>query len=153
MKLPAHSAGPPGKEISFYIVPLDPAYKAVLAGHLPVKIRISNECEAPRAQRGASRKGNFFYIVPLDPAYEAGLAGHLPANKSPFPPFLKGGLRGIIHFHYSRMNTRLSENVEKNLRRYDLSCDPGCLIYWGLPSLSGVGESTTPEDLWPPHLL
>jgi len=36
--------------------------------------------EAPRAQRGASRKGDFFYIVPLDPAYKAGLAGHLPVT-------------------------------------------------------------------------
>ena len=46
MKLPAHRAGLPGhavanrmraKEFSFLIVPLDPAYKAGLAGHLPVK--------------------------------------------------------------------------------------------------------------------
>ena len=37
-------------------------------------------CEALRAQRGASRKGNFFCIVPLDPAYPAkGGTGHLPA--------------------------------------------------------------------------
>ena len=35
MKLPAHRAGLPGNEISFLIVPLDPAYKAGLAGHLP----------------------------------------------------------------------------------------------------------------------
>jgi len=46
VKLPAHRAGLPGhavasglraKEISFHIVPLDPAYKAGLAGHVPVK--------------------------------------------------------------------------------------------------------------------
>jgi len=36
LKLPAHRAGLPGNEISFLIVPLDPAYKAGLAGHLPV---------------------------------------------------------------------------------------------------------------------
>jgi hypothetical protein len=36
VKLPAHRAGLPGNEISFLIVPLDPAYKAGLAGHLPV---------------------------------------------------------------------------------------------------------------------
>jgi hypothetical protein len=36
VKLPAHRAGLPGKVISFYIVPLDPAYKAGLAGHVPV---------------------------------------------------------------------------------------------------------------------
>jgi len=36
MKLPAHWAGLPGKVILFYIVPLDPAYKAGLAGHVPV---------------------------------------------------------------------------------------------------------------------
>jgi hypothetical protein len=37
VKLPAHRAGLPGKVILFYIVPLDPAYKAGLAGHVPVK--------------------------------------------------------------------------------------------------------------------
>ena len=36
MKLPAHRAGLPGNEISFFIVALDPAYKAGIAGHLPV---------------------------------------------------------------------------------------------------------------------
>ncbi len=35
MKLPAHRAGLPGNEISFLFVPLGPAYKAGLAGHLP----------------------------------------------------------------------------------------------------------------------
>ncbi len=47
VKLPAHRAGLPGhavasrmraNEISFFIVPLDPAYKAGLAGHLPVSV-------------------------------------------------------------------------------------------------------------------
>jgi len=37
VKLSAHRAGLPGNEISFPIVPLDPAYKAGLAGHLPAK--------------------------------------------------------------------------------------------------------------------
>jgi hypothetical protein len=37
VKLPAHRAGLPGNEISFLFVPLDPAYKAELAGHLPAK--------------------------------------------------------------------------------------------------------------------
>jgi hypothetical protein len=37
VKLPAHRAGLPGNEISFFIVPLDPAYKARLAGHLPIR--------------------------------------------------------------------------------------------------------------------
>jgi hypothetical protein len=32
----AHRAGLPRKKISFLIVPLDPAYKAGFAGHLPV---------------------------------------------------------------------------------------------------------------------
>jgi hypothetical protein len=41
---------------------------------------MSNEYEAPRAQPGASRKGDLFYLVPLDPAYMAGLAGHLPVK-------------------------------------------------------------------------
>ena len=49
VKLPAHRAGFPGhavasgmraKEISFLIVPFDPAYKAGLAGHLPVNVLI-----------------------------------------------------------------------------------------------------------------
>ncbi len=39
VKLPAHRAGLPGNVISFYIVPLYPAYKAGLAGHLPVKLK------------------------------------------------------------------------------------------------------------------
>ena len=48
MKLPAHRAGLPGhavasrmraNEISFLFVPLDPAYKAELAGHLPAKVQ------------------------------------------------------------------------------------------------------------------
>jgi hypothetical protein len=37
VKLPAHRVGLPGNEISFFIVPLDPAYKAGLTGQLPVK--------------------------------------------------------------------------------------------------------------------
>jgi len=37
VKLPAHRAALPGNEIFFLIVPLDPAYKAGLAGRLPVK--------------------------------------------------------------------------------------------------------------------
>jgi hypothetical protein len=37
VKLPAHRARLPGNEISFLIVPLDPAYKAWLAGHVPAK--------------------------------------------------------------------------------------------------------------------
>jgi hypothetical protein len=35
VKLPAYRAGLHGNEISFFIVPLDPTYKAGLAGHLP----------------------------------------------------------------------------------------------------------------------
>jgi len=38
VKLPAHRAGLPGNVLSFYIVPLDPAYKAGLAGHVPVTL-------------------------------------------------------------------------------------------------------------------
>ncbi len=47
MKLPAYRVGLPGhavasrmeaNEISFLIVPLDPAYKAGLTGHLPAKV-------------------------------------------------------------------------------------------------------------------
>ncbi len=37
MKLPGHRPGLPGKVISFHIVPLDPAHRAGLAGHVPVK--------------------------------------------------------------------------------------------------------------------
>ena len=32
------TAGLPGKVISFYIVPLDPAYRAGLAGHVPINL-------------------------------------------------------------------------------------------------------------------
>ncbi len=38
VKLPAHRAGLPGNEISCLFVPLDPAYKAGLGGHLPVNV-------------------------------------------------------------------------------------------------------------------
>jgi hypothetical protein len=36
VKLPGHRPGLPGKVISFHIVPLDPAYRAGIAGHVPV---------------------------------------------------------------------------------------------------------------------
>jgi len=36
VKLPVHRAGLPGKELFHYIVPLDPACRAGLAGALPV---------------------------------------------------------------------------------------------------------------------
>jgi hypothetical protein len=36
VKLPAHSAGLPGNDLSFNIVPLNPAHRAGLAGHAPV---------------------------------------------------------------------------------------------------------------------
>jgi hypothetical protein len=39
MKLPAHRARLPGNEISFLIVPLHPAYKAGLEGHLPANFK------------------------------------------------------------------------------------------------------------------
>jgi len=42
VKLPAHRAGLPGKGMSFLIVPLDPAYRAGLTGHLPVKVQMTN---------------------------------------------------------------------------------------------------------------
>ena len=41
MRLLAHiRAGLPGNVISFYIVPLYPAHKAGLAGHVPAKIDV-----------------------------------------------------------------------------------------------------------------
>jgi hypothetical protein len=52
VKLPAYRVGLPGhavasrmraNEISFFIVPLDPAYKAGLVGHLPVKVQNPND--------------------------------------------------------------------------------------------------------------
>jgi hypothetical protein len=39
-----------------------------------------HECEAPRPQGGASRKGSFVHIVPLDPAYKAGSRGTFRPN-------------------------------------------------------------------------
>jgi len=43
VKLHGHRPGLPGKVVPFHIVPLDPAYKAGLAGHVPVKFQSSNE--------------------------------------------------------------------------------------------------------------
>ena len=40
VKLLAHRAGRPGKELFNYIVPLDPAYMAGLTGALPVKLSL-----------------------------------------------------------------------------------------------------------------
>jgi hypothetical protein len=37
VKLPAHNAGLPGNDLSFSIMPLDPVYKAGLAGQAPAK--------------------------------------------------------------------------------------------------------------------
>jgi hypothetical protein len=37
LKLAGHRPGLPGDVISFYIVPLDPAQRAVFARHAPVK--------------------------------------------------------------------------------------------------------------------
>jgi putative ABC transport system substrate-binding protein len=37
VKLPGHRPGLPGNVISFYIVPLDPAHSAGIAGHVPAK--------------------------------------------------------------------------------------------------------------------
>jgi len=37
VKLSAHSAGLPGNDLLFNIVPLNPAYKAGLKGHAPAK--------------------------------------------------------------------------------------------------------------------
>ena len=39
VKLPGHRPGLPGNVISFCTVPLDPAYKAGLAGHVPVNVK------------------------------------------------------------------------------------------------------------------
>jgi hypothetical protein len=38
VKLSGHRPGLPGRVVSFHIVPLDPAYKAGLAGHVPAKV-------------------------------------------------------------------------------------------------------------------
>jgi len=42
VKLPGHRPALPGEVISFHIVPLDPAYKAGLAGHVPAKSFMRN---------------------------------------------------------------------------------------------------------------
>ncbi len=54
MKLPAHRAGLPGKVILFHIVPLDPAYKAGLAGHVPAIFKLkglNGTCPVPPTAR------------------------------------------------------------------------------------------------------
>ncbi len=94
-------------------------------GQAPNNKQISiDEIEAPRAQRGASRKGNFFYIVPLDPAYKAGLAGHLPVKsqtKTPetnprIPPLLRDCVEiGKSAEHFEKRNRQA---CEKALGRY-----------------------------------
>jgi hypothetical protein len=43
VKLFGHRPGLPGNVISFYIVPLDPAHSAGLAGHVPVKTYLRKE--------------------------------------------------------------------------------------------------------------
>ena len=40
VKLPAHRPELPGNVVSFHIVPLYPAYKAGLAGHVPVNAKV-----------------------------------------------------------------------------------------------------------------
>ena len=56
MKLPAHKAGLPRNEMSFLIVPLDPAYKAGLTGHLPVKVQMSKRAKRRLRLRLRSRR-------------------------------------------------------------------------------------------------
>jgi hypothetical protein len=58
VKLPAHRAGLPGKETSFLIVPLDPAYKAGLAGHLPV-----NQLPFHWISQGKNMKGSLVHLL------------------------------------------------------------------------------------------
>jgi hypothetical protein len=81
VKLPAHRAGLPGNEISFLFVPLDPAYKAGLAGHLPVKIKVCSS-PSPSATR-LSRK-------PMKPTL--GSLEASPARPVAFRPTLASGL-------------------------------------------------------------
>jgi hypothetical protein len=44
---PRPEAGASRERNNILIVPLNPSYKAGLAGHLPVKIQMSNECQSP----------------------------------------------------------------------------------------------------------
>jgi hypothetical protein len=48
VKLPGHTPGLPGDEISFLLCPLTPALWAGLAGHLPAKIQMSKECQTSK---------------------------------------------------------------------------------------------------------
>ena len=43
LKLPGHRPGLPGKVTLFYIVPLDPAHRAGLAGHAPAKEKMVHQ--------------------------------------------------------------------------------------------------------------
>jgi hypothetical protein len=56
VKFPAHRAGLPGKVISFYIVPLDPAYKAGLAGHVPANRNLVEITPFPGLSDSLSRR-------------------------------------------------------------------------------------------------
>ena len=55
VKLLTQRAGLPGNELSFLIVPLDPAYKAGLAGH------IAGQGLGEKGRRRFSRPTNFSY--------------------------------------------------------------------------------------------
>ena len=56
VNLPGHRPGLPGKVISFHIVPLDPAYKSGLAGHVPVSSILKVFLELSRTN-GSERMG------------------------------------------------------------------------------------------------
>ena len=74
VKFPAHRAGLPGKDISFLFVPLDPAYKAGLAGHLPVKTLAKPPL---KKKRGQPQLANPLKSLPRE---TVGAAGFEPAT-------------------------------------------------------------------------
>jgi len=76
VKLPAHMAGLPGREMSFLIVPFDPAYKAGLTGHLPVKRGpdpFGIEESGDSSMVSSAKKGYFEYLVCYGACHRAGI--------------------------------------------------------------------------------
>jgi len=107
VNLPAHRVGLPGNEISFFIVPLDPAYKAGLAGHLPVTLPCPRY---PKGLKGAcsienKREHSLFHlslIPPISyPLYHFSRINHVPFSHS-YPSQLI--IRGILGRKHAWVN-------------------------------------------------
>jgi hypothetical protein len=88
-----HRAGLPGNEISFFVVPLDQAYKAGLAGHLPVKKRLDllpseSRDKYAEARRQRATKESNGDVTPSPPLMADTIFSNSgPSDKTLFPLF------------------------------------------------------------------